>query len=168
MRLFIVDEVPSLDLPPRFPFLPAHIRHSASLCRRIFILLPFLLPFSPFIVSQDNMQSESVRGAVPPPPGVEPNFTNPVYRSAGIVPITAVFVTLSTAFLAVRTYTKAHIIKIFGLEDCTCPAPNKLLKMSTYETQIRFPWHGYKHLHHLLSASHALTSMVSCSISAYA
>ncbi|CAL8576420.1 hypothetical protein XPA_002305 [Xanthoria parietina] len=65
------------------------------------------------------MQPDNVRGFVPPPPGVEPNFTNPDYRSAGIVPITAVFVTLSTAFLAVRTYTKAHIIKIFGLEDYT-------------------------------------------------
>lgn len=114
------------------------------------------------------MQPDNVRGFVPPPPGVEPNFTNPDYRSAGIVPITAVFVTLSTAFLAVRTYTKAHIIKIFGLEDCKCSASNKLMKISTYETQIRFLWHGYKHPHHLLSASHALTSMASCSISAYA
>lgn len=85
------------------------------------------------------MQPDNVRGAVPPPPGVEPNFTNPVYRSAGIVPITAVFVTLSTVFLAVRTYTKAHIIKVFGLEDCTCPASNKLLKISTYDT-ISLAW----------------------------
>ncbi|KAI4236121.1 MAG: hypothetical protein L6R40_006246 [Gallowayella cf. fulva] len=65
------------------------------------------------------MQSDSIRGAVPAPPGVEPNFTNPVYHSGGIVPITAIFVTLSTVFLAIRIYTKAHIIKVFGLEDCT-------------------------------------------------
>ncbi|KAL8898003.1 MAG: hypothetical protein Q9192_002307 [Flavoplaca navasiana] len=63
------------------------------------------------------MASDSPRGIIPPPAGVEANFVNPEYRSGGIVPITAVFFTLSTVFLALRIYTKARIIKVFGLED---------------------------------------------------
>ncbi|KAL8665663.1 MAG: hypothetical protein Q9168_007657 [Polycauliona sp. 1 TL-2023] len=63
------------------------------------------------------MQSDNIQGVIPPPQGVEANFVNPVYHSGGIVPITIIFVTLSTVFLAVRIYTKAHIIKVFGLED---------------------------------------------------
>ncbi|KAL8843896.1 MAG: hypothetical protein Q9176_001591 [Flavoplaca citrina] len=63
------------------------------------------------------MASDSPRGIIPPPAGVEANFVNPEYRSGGIVPIIAVFFTLSTVFLALRIYTKARIIKIFGLED---------------------------------------------------
>ncbi|KAL8773044.1 MAG: hypothetical protein Q9209_002064 [Squamulea sp. 1 TL-2023] len=65
------------------------------------------------------MQSDQLRGVVDPPPGVKADFISPVYHSGGIVPITAIFVTLSTIFLAIRIYTKAHIIKVFGLEDYT-------------------------------------------------
>ena len=57
-------------------------------------------------------------GAIPPPPGVTPNFTNPVYHSGAIIPLSAVFITLATIFLAIRIYTKAVILKVFGLEDC--------------------------------------------------
>ncbi len=57
-------------------------------------------------------------GAYPAPPGVTPNFKNPDYFSGGIVPISAVFLTLSTLFLAARLYTKLKIIKVFGSEDC--------------------------------------------------
>ncbi|KAL8877571.1 MAG: hypothetical protein Q9198_004436 [Flavoplaca austrocitrina] len=67
------------------------------------------------------MASDSPRGIIPPPAGVEANFVNPEYRSGGIVPIIAVFFTLSTVFLALRIYTKARIIKIFGLEDSGHP-----------------------------------------------
>ena len=62
--------------------------------------------------------SSTTVGAVPPPPGVKPNFKNPAYISGGIVPLSAVFVTLSTLFLAIRLYTKLRIIKVFGSEDC--------------------------------------------------
>lgn len=61
---------------------------------------------------------QPVQGVFPPPPGVAPNFTNPSYISAGIVPASAVFLSLSTICLLLRIYTKARIIKIFGAEDC--------------------------------------------------
>ena len=62
--------------------------------------------------------SSTAIGAVPAPPGVKPNFKNPDYISGGIVPLSAVFVTFSTLFLAIRLYTKLRIIKVFGSEDC--------------------------------------------------
>lgn len=63
-------------------------------------------------------KSTAVVGAFPAPPGVTPNFKNPDYFSGGIVPISAVFLTLSTLSVAARLYTKLKIIKVFGLEDC--------------------------------------------------
>ncbi|KAL6722052.1 hypothetical protein ACLMJK_001157 [Lecanora helva] len=53
----------------------------------------------------------------PPPPGVTPNLDHPAWRSCGVVPVTVVFLSLSTIFLLLRLYTKLRIIKIFGLED---------------------------------------------------
>ena len=62
--------------------------------------------------------SPSEVGAFPPPPGVTPNFAHPDYISGGVVPISAVFLTLSTLFVAARLYTKLKITKVFGSEDC--------------------------------------------------
>lgn len=56
-------------------------------------------------------------GFFPPPPGVETNFVNPEQNLAGLVPLICVFVPLSTIFLALRVYTKARIIRVFGWED---------------------------------------------------
>ena len=58
-------------------------------------------------------------GIFPAPPGVTPNYVNPEVRSFGIVPLGALFTTLSTIFLALRLYTKARIIRIFGWDDIT-------------------------------------------------
>lgn len=57
-------------------------------------------------------------GAVPPPPGVTPNFLHPAYHAGGIVPLAAVFIPLAAIFMFLRVYTKVRIIKVFGLEDC--------------------------------------------------
>ena len=59
----------------------------------------------------------AVNSIVPPPPGVVPNFVNPHRVTGGVVPVSAVFLTLSTIALAIRLYTKIGIIKIFGAED---------------------------------------------------
>ena len=69
-------------------------------------------------MASPDTQTVTDIGIIPPPDGVTPNFIDPEYSSGGIVPICAVFLTLSTIFLVLRVYTKAHIIKIFGLEDC--------------------------------------------------
>ena len=64
----------------------------------------------------------SIKGAFPPPPGIVPNFTNPDYISGGIIPISAVFLTPSTLFLALRIYTRVHILRIFLADDCKSEA----------------------------------------------
>ena len=57
-------------------------------------------------------------GVIPPPEGITPNFVNPVYHSGGILLISVVFLTLSSIFLLLRLYTKAHILKQFEVEEC--------------------------------------------------
>ncbi|KAL8846418.1 MAG: hypothetical protein Q9221_008500 [Calogaya cf. arnoldii] len=56
-------------------------------------------------------------GVFPAPPGVTPNYVNPEVKTYGFVPMTCVFLPLSTIFLILRLYTKARIIKILGWED---------------------------------------------------
>ncbi|KAL8962776.1 MAG: hypothetical protein Q9183_005101, partial [Haloplaca sp. 2 TL-2023] len=56
-------------------------------------------------------------GLFPPPPGIEPNYENPDSNDSGLVPLMCIFIPLSTAFLALRLYTKARIIKVVGWED---------------------------------------------------
>ena len=56
-------------------------------------------------------------GIFPAPPGVVPNYEHPVQRLDGLVPLIAIFLTLSTLVLIIRLYTKAFIIKVLGLED---------------------------------------------------
>lgn len=63
--------------------------------------------------------NQTYGGAVPPPPGVTPNLINPERVTGGVVPVSAVFLTLSTIALGLRLYTKIGIIKIFGKEDST-------------------------------------------------
>ena len=69
------------------------------------------------------MSSSVEVGAVPPPPGITPNFVNPDYNDGGTVPVTAVFLTLSTIALSLRVYTKARVVKLFGAEDCMYKFP---------------------------------------------
>ncbi|KAL9617324.1 MAG: hypothetical protein Q9204_008491 [Flavoplaca sp. TL-2023a] len=88
---------------------------------------------APFIA----MASGSPRGIIPPPAGVEANFVDPEYRSGGIVPVTAVFLTLSTVFLALRIYTKARIIKVFGLEDSTHHLAGMGMSISLSQYSVR-------------------------------
>ena len=56
-------------------------------------------------------------GFVPPPPGIKANFDNPEHDTGGLIPLVAVFLSISTILLALRLYTKAVLIKIFGVED---------------------------------------------------
>lgn len=59
----------------------------------------------------------SNQGISPPPPGVTPNFVDPPDHQLGVVPILIVFNSLATIALALRLYTKIHILKLVGWED---------------------------------------------------
>lgn len=57
-------------------------------------------------------------GALPPPPGVIPNFTDPYSIGDGLKAAGILFVVLTSLSTAVRLYTKFCIIKARGWEDC--------------------------------------------------
>lgn len=67
------------------------------------------------------MNASEVVGASPPPPGVEPNFTNPDSIGYRIITIAVAFsiVTISLSFL--RLYTKRYIVGAVHTDDCRYP-----------------------------------------------
>lgn len=61
------------------------------------------------------------KGALPPPPGVTPNFdySNPwLYLETRDVIIAGIV--FATVFLALRIYTRTFVIRKFGWDDGTC------------------------------------------------
>jgi hypothetical protein len=60
--------------------------------------------------------------AVPPPPGITPNFNNSDnYKHHNIV-LHTVVLAITSAAVFVRIYTRAVIRKKFGIDDCEfCP-----------------------------------------------
>lgn len=64
-----------------------------------------------------------IEGVFPPPAGIIPSLKNPDFISGGIIPISVVFLTLSSLFLALRIYTR---VRAFYAEDCE-------LKISGYK-----------------------------------
>lgn len=58
-------------------------------------------------------------GALPPPPGIEPNFIDPPSQRERNIALHTVLLTLVTIFIVMRVYTRAYITKAgFGIEDC--------------------------------------------------
>ncbi len=57
-------------------------------------------------------------GALPPPPGITPNFTNPYSIAEGLIAVGILCLTLTSLTTAMRIYTKLYIIKVHGWEDC--------------------------------------------------
>lgn len=57
--------------------------------------------------------------AIPPPPGVVPNFIDPVnVHKSKIVSITIGMAVASNLFLLCRFWTRAKILKAVGWDDC--------------------------------------------------
>lgn len=75
------------------------------------------LRFGPFKMAAASASNQTYGGAIPPPPGVTPNFIDPHKVTGGVVPVSAVFLTLSTIALGLRLYTKIGVLKMFGKED---------------------------------------------------
>lgn len=57
-------------------------------------------------------------GLAKPPPGVTPNFENPVSIWSEIVPSNLVGLSLATAFLCMRIYTRVVVSRAPGWDDC--------------------------------------------------
>lgn len=63
-----------------------------------------------------------VIGALPPPPGVIPNFENPDFHGQKIIIVGIIFPVLTIPFLVARLYAKGFLIKRFHLDDCKSPS----------------------------------------------
>ena len=65
-----------------------------------------------------NSHQPQGMGGMPPPPGVVPDFNNPIlgYVVASVV----ICLTTTTLVVWIRTYTVFYIIKSHGWADCTC------------------------------------------------
>ena len=57
-------------------------------------------------------------GALPPPPGVIPDFEHPASRGYQIVIATAILYPLATFILCLRLYTRAILVRSMGSDDC--------------------------------------------------
>ena len=53
-----------------------------------------------------------------PPPGIIPNFNDPVSLDTATVAIVVLGIALSTLAVTARFYTKVYIIRSLVLEDC--------------------------------------------------
>jgi hypothetical protein len=58
-------------------------------------------------------------GAIPPPPGIEPNLVDPPSQLNSNIALHAVCLSVVTILLAVRLYTRISLVRAnLGLDDC--------------------------------------------------
>lgn len=67
----------------------------------------------------------SLQGAIVPPPGITPNFVDPVSMRKYDVFGQTVCLVVSTLLVWMRMYSKLRLIKSVGWEDCKCTAKPK-------------------------------------------
>lgn len=61
-------------------------------------------------------------GSIPPPIGIDPNFVDPPSQLHGNIALHTVCLTLVTASVAIRLYTRLFITKVpLGVDDGTLP-----------------------------------------------
>ncbi|CAF9923628.1 hypothetical protein IMSHALPRED_005975 [Imshaugia aleurites] len=69
------------------------------------------------LLTSDLGMNQTTVGAVAPPPGITANSIQLDRVPGGIVPVSAVFLSLSTVFLALRLYTKIRIVPPIRADD---------------------------------------------------
>lgn len=65
------------------------------------------------------VRNDAIEGALPPPLGITPNFTNPETCNTETWILLGVCTAVTTISVALRTYTKVFLIKQRDMEDCT-------------------------------------------------
>ena len=68
--------------------------------------------------SEEVPGAPSEIGALPPPAGVIPNFTDPYSIAKATSATTIVFLILTTVTTCIRCYTKLFLIRKLGWDDC--------------------------------------------------
>lgn len=70
------------------------------------------------------MASQWSGGSIPAPTGVTPNLIDPQSQWAGNLALHTICLTTTTAFMAMRLYTRISINKTkLGPDDCECGGP---------------------------------------------
>ena len=82
--------------------------------------------------------SQSIKGGLPPPPGVVPNFINPPSEQPVIITVQVLCLVSSTAFVAARVYTKARILRTLGWDDCESLVFDCVSSRSSNLTFVRY------------------------------
>ena len=62
--------------------------------------------------------STMIIGALPPPPGVVPNFVDPVNHMKNAIALHTIMLSAVTLCISIRVYARYHIQKELGLDDC--------------------------------------------------
>lgn len=65
-----------------------------------------------------NIERGGIVGALPPPPGVVPDFEHPESRGHLVIIATAILLPITTFVLALRIYTRVVIARYLGSDDC--------------------------------------------------
>lgn len=92
------------------------------------------------------VQPTMVVGALPPPPGIVPNFVDPYSIADTAKAVSVLFVVLTTLTTAIRLYTKFCIFKAHGWADCMCYSLSSSFdysETSLTAEQIPCSLHGY-------------------------
>ena len=87
-------------------------------------------------MSSDTAYNIYTAPAGPPPPGQVSNFVNPFYLRTISFTTHALCLAISTIAVALRIFTKVHVMKQFRSEDCnprlsrlSCPSNAKQIQM---------------------------------------
>lgn len=80
----------------------------------------------PFFVSDPQSFTMATQwftgGALPPPPGIEPNFVDPPSQLHGNIALHTVFLSVATLAVAMRLFTRLYMLRTrLGIDDCKPP-----------------------------------------------
>ena len=83
--------------------------------------------------------------AMQPPPGVQPNFVNPITMAQPVIAISVATSILAITLLSARLYSSRRITRSAGYDDCACIAAmalslNFMGLVSTKRKYGRHPW----------------------------
>ena len=79
--------------------------------------------------------------ALVPPPGVQSNFDNPRTLRASFIVINAIFLPLMLLVVAIRLYSRGHIMQKIGWDDCR-KSPNATVERALTGDRHMYPCCG--------------------------
>ena len=85
-------------------------------------------------IEMNSLQDLYDTPGLAPPPGVLPNFSNPVSRADSMRIVSSVSMAVAIGFVILRVYSRLWITRTFGKDDCKQPI--KILLYYAYCREI--------------------------------